>query len=161
MFLVFGIETRGNKMEVILLEKNRNMGELGDKVDVKAGFARNYLIPFNKAVPATGANLEEFEARRAELEKQAASLLTDSEARMEKLSALEVTIASKAGDEGKLFGSIGPRDVADAITAAGVDIEKKEVRMPSGPIRQVGQYDIAIQVHTDVSGTVKVVVVEE
>lgn len=148
-------------MEVILLEKNRNLGDLGEKVNVKAGFARNYLIPYSKAVPATGANLEQFEARRAELEKEAAVLLTESEARMEKLSALEVTIASKAGDEGKLFGSIGPRDVADAIVAAGAEIEKKEVRMPAGPIRQTGEYDIAVQVHTDVTGTVKVVVVEE
>lgn len=148
-------------MEVILLEKNRNLGDLGDKVNVKAGFARNYLVPYGKAVPATGANLEQFEARRAELEKQAAVLLTEAEARMEQLSALEVTIASKAGDEGKLFGSIGPRDVADAIAAAGAEIEKKEVRMPAGPIRQTGEYDIAVQVHTDVSGTVKIVVVEE
>ncbi|MBL4608972.1 MAG: 50S ribosomal protein L9 [Pseudomonadales bacterium] len=148
-------------MQVILLEKNRNPGNLGDKVEVKAGFARNFLIPFSKAVPATGANLEEFKVRRVELEKQAAEQLAESEARMEKLSALEVTIASKAGDEGKLFGSIGPRDVTDAIKAAGVDIEKKEVRMPTGPIRQTGVYDITVQVHTDVSGTVKVVVVEE
>ena len=148
-------------MEVILLEKSTNLGDLGDKVNVKAGYARNYLIPFSKAVPATAANLEEFEARRAELEKQASELLSESEARMEKLSTLEVTIVSKAGDEGKLFGSIGPRDVADAINAAGVEVEKKEVRMPTGPIRQTGEYDIVVQVHADVSGVVKVVVVEE
>jgi len=148
-------------MQVILLEKSRNLGNLGDKVNVKAGYARNYLIPFNKAVPATGANLEEFESRRVELEKQAAASLLEAEARMEKLTALEVTIASKAGDEGKLFGSIGPRDVSDAVTAAGVSIEKHEVRMPTGPLRQTGEYDIAVQVHTDVTGTVKIVVVEE
>lgn len=148
-------------MEVILLEKSRNLGNLGDKVNVKSGYARNYLIPFSKAVPATGANLEEFESRRVELEKQAAASLLEAEARMEKLAALEVTIASKAGDEGKLFGSIGPRDVSDAVTAAGVAVEKKEVRMPEGPIRQTGEFDVSIQVHSDVTGTVKIVVVEE
>lgn len=148
-------------MEVILLEKSRNLGNLGDKVNVKSGYARNYLIPFSKAVPATGANLEEFESRRVELEKQAAASLLEAEARMEKLAALEVTIASKAGDEGKLFGSIGPRDVSDAVTAAGVAVEKKEVRMPEGPLRQTGEFDVSIQVHSDVTGTVKVVIVEE
>lgn len=148
-------------MEVILLEKNRNLGQLGDKVNVKAGYARNYLIPFKKAVPATQTNLKEFDARRAELEKQERNLLADAQARMEKLSVLEVTIAAKAGDEGKLFGSIGTRDIAEAITAAGVSIAKKEVRLPTGPIRQTGQYDIDVQVHSDVAGTVKLVVVEE
>lgn len=148
-------------MEVILLEKNRNLGDLGDKVNVKAGYARNYLIPYNKAVPATGTNLEEFEARRAELEKLAADSLSTATSRMEKLAELEVTIAAKAGDEGKLFGSIGPRDIAEAVGSAGVDIEKKEVRMPTGPIRQTGEYDVAVQLHTDVTGTVKVVIVEE
>ena len=148
-------------MEVILLEKNRNLGQLGDKVSVKAGYARNYLIPFKKAVPATQANLKEFDARRAELEKQERNILAEAQARMEKLSVLEVTIAAKAGDEGKLFGSIGTRDIAEAITAAGIAVEKKEVRLPTGPIRQTGQYDIDVQVHSDVSGTVKLVIVEE
>jgi len=148
-------------MEVILLEKNRNLGQLGDKVNVKAGYARNYLIPFKKAVPATQANLKEFDARRAELEKQERNILAEAQARMEKLSVLEVTIAAKAGDEGKLFGSIGTRDIAEAITAAGIAVEKKEVRLPTGPIRQTGQYDIDVQVHSDVAGTVKLVVVEE
>ncbi len=148
-------------MEVILLEKNRNLGQLGDKVNVKAGYARNYLIPFKKAVPATQANLKEFDARRAELEKQERNILAEAQARMEKLSVLEVTIAAKAGDEGKLFGSIGTRDIAEAITAAGIAVEKKEVRLPTGPIRQTGQYDIDVQVHSDVSGTVKLVIVEE
>ena len=148
-------------MEVILLEKNRNLGQLGDKVSVKAGYARNYLIPFKKAVPATQANLKEFDARRAELEKQERNILAEAQARMEKLSVLEVTIAAKAGDEGKLFGSIGTRDIAEAITAAGIAVEKKEVRLPTGPIRQTGQYDIDVQVHSDVAGTVKLVVVEE
>ena len=148
-------------MEVILLEKNRNQGQLGDKVNVKAGYARNYLIPFKKAVPATQTNLKEFDARRAELEKQERNILAEAQARMEKLSVLEVTIAAKAGDEGKLFGSIGTRDIAQAITAAGITVEKKEVRLPTGPIRQTGQYDIDVQVHSDVSGTVKLVIVEE
>jgi large subunit ribosomal protein L9 len=148
-------------MEVILLEKNRNLGQLGDKVSVKAGYARNYLIPFKKAVPATQTNLKEFDARRAELEKQERNILAEAQARMEKLSVLEVTIAAKAGDEGKLFGSIGTRDIAEAITAAGIAVEKKEVRLPTGPIRQTGQYDIDVQVHSDVAGTVKLVVVEE
>ncbi len=148
-------------MEVILLEKNRNLGQLGDKVNVKAGYARNYLIPFKKAVPATQTNLKEFDARRAELEKQERNILAEAQARMEKLSVLEVTIAAKAGDEGKLFGSIGTRDIAEAITAAGIAVEKKEVRLPTGPIRQTGQYDIDVQVHSDVAGTVKLVVVEE
>jgi len=148
-------------MEVILLEKNRNLGQLGDKVNVKAGYARNYLIPFKKAVPATQTNLKEFDARRAELEKQERNILAEAQARMEKLSVLEVTIAAKAGDEGKLFGSIGTRDIAEAITAAGIAVEKKEVRLPTGPIRQTGQYDIDVQVHSDVSGTVKLVIVEE
>lgn len=148
-------------MEVILLEKNRNLGQLGDKVSVKAGYARNYLIPFKKAVPATANNLKEFEARRAELERQERSLLADAQARMEKLALLELTIAAKAGDEGKLFGSIGARDIAEAATAAGYVLEKKEVRLPQGPLRQTGQYEVAVQVHSDVTGTIKLTVVEE
>ncbi|HEX4974924.1 MAG TPA: 50S ribosomal protein L9 [Pseudomonadales bacterium] len=148
-------------MEVILLEKNRNLGQLGDKVSVKAGYARNYLIPFKKAVPATANNLKEFEARRAELERQERSLLADAQARMEKLALLELTIAAKAGDEGKLFGSIGARDIAEAAIAAGYVLEKKEVRLPQGPLRQTGQYEVAVQVHSDVIGTIKLTVVEE
>lgn len=148
-------------MEVILLEKNRNLGQLGDKVSVKAGYARNYLIPFKKAVPATANNLKEFEARRAELERQERSLLADAQARMEKLALLELTIVAKAGDEGKLFGSIGARDIAEAATAAGYVLEKKEVRLPQGPLRQTGQYEVAVQVHSDVVGTIKLTVVEE
>ena len=148
-------------MEVILLEKNRNLGQLGDKVSVKAGYARNYLIPFKKAVPATANNLKEFEARRAELERQERSLLADAQARIEKLALLELTIVAKAGDEGKLFGSIGARDIAEAATAAGYVLEKKEVRLPQGPLRQTGQYEVAVQVHSDVVGTIKLTVVEE
>ena len=122
-------------MEVILLEKVANLGILGDKVKVKAGYGRNFLVPFGKAVSATKANVEAFEARRAEL-----------------------TITAKAGDEGKLFGSIGTRDLADAITAAGVEVAKSEIRMPTGPIRTIGEFDIALQLHTDVAATVKIFV---
>ena len=149
-------------MEVILLEKNRNLGELGDKVNVKAGFGRNYLIPQGKAVPATEANVKHFEERRAELEKAAADKLAAGQARADKIAELgSVTMPAKAGDEGKVFGSIGTRDIADAITAAGVDVAKAEVLMPTGVIRNVGDYDIDLQVHSDVTATIKVSVVPE
>lgn len=147
-------------MEVILLDKIVRLGGLGDKVTVKSGFARNYLIPQGKAVMATKANLEMFEARRAELEAKLAETLASAEARAAQLEGLEkVVIASKSGDEGKLFGSIGTRDVADAITAAGVAVSKSEVRMPEGALRYTGEYDIAVQLHTDVKASVKVEVV--
>lgn len=148
-------------MEVILLEKVENLGNLGDKVTVKPGYGRNYLIPGGKAKPATEANLAEFEARRAELEKAAQEALDAAIARKEAVEKLTVTINSKAGDEGKLFGSIGPVDIADAVKAAGVDVEKKEVRLPEGPLRLLGEYDIDLHLHTDVNATVKVVVAEE
>jgi large subunit ribosomal protein L9 len=149
-------------MEVILLEKVDNLGNLGDKVRVRSGYARNYLVPQGKARFATAENIAEFEARRAELEKAAAETLAAAEARREKLDALEpVTIASKAGGEGKLFGSVGPHDIAEAVTAAGVAVEKREVRMPQGPIRQTGEFDVELHLYTDVNATVKVVVVEE
>ncbi|RRJ82302.1 50S ribosomal protein L9 [Aestuariirhabdus litorea] len=145
-------------MEVILLERISNLGNLGDKVNVKSGYGRNFLIPFGKAVPATASNVAEFEARRAELEKIAAEKRAAAEARAEKLSGLEVTIEAKAGDEGKLFGSIGTRDLADAITAAGVEVDKSEVRLPEGVLRQVGEFEIDLQLHSDVTATVKVIV---
>jgi large subunit ribosomal protein L9 len=149
-------------MEVILLEKVENLGNLGDKVRVRSGYARNYLVPQGKAKFATAENIAEFEARRAELEKAAAETLATAEARRGKLEALEpVTIASKSGGEGKLFGSVGIHDIAEAVTAAGVEVEKREVRMPQGPIRQTGEYDIELHLHTDVNATVKVVVVAE
>ncbi|MCE0557126.1 MULTISPECIES: 50S ribosomal protein L9 [unclassified Motilimonas] len=147
-------------MEIILLDKVANLGTLGDQVSVKAGYARNFLFPQGKAVPANKANTEKFEARRAELEAKIAADLSAAEQRGEKLNALEaVVIASKAGEEGKLFGSIGTRDIADAITAAGVQVVKSEVRLPEGVLRNTGEYDIAIQVHSDVTATVKVSVV--
>ncbi|HCA23494.1 MULTISPECIES: 50S ribosomal protein L9 [Pseudomonadaceae] len=146
-------------MEVILLEKIANLGNLGDKVAVKAGYARNFLLPFGKATPATADNVAAFEARRAELEKIAAEKKAEAEARAAKLADLTVTIAANAGEEGKLFGSIGTRDIADAVTAAGVAIEKSEVRLPDGALRTVGEFDIDVQLHTDVDATVKLVVV--
>lgn len=149
-------------MEVILLDKIAKLGGLGDKVTVKSGYARNYLLPKGKAVFASKANIEHFEARRADLEKKLADELTAAEARAAKVAELgEVTIASKAGDEGKLFGSIGTRDIADAITAAGVEVAKSEVRMPLGTIRETGEFDIAIHLHTDVDTNVKVVVIAQ
>ena len=148
-------------MEVILLEKVGKLGGLGDKVTVKSGFGRNFLMPFGKAVPANEANIAEFEARRAELEKAAAERLATAEALAAKLNDLSITITSKAGDEGKLFGSIGVRDVADAITAAGVEVSKAEVRLPEGPLRNVGDYEIDLQLHSDVIATVNLAVVAE
>ena len=149
-------------MEVILLDKIAKLGGLGDKVTVKSGYARNFLLPKGKAVFASKANVEHFEARRAELEKKLAETLAAAEARAAKLTELaEVTIASKAGDEGKLFGSIGTRDIADAITEAGVAVVKAEVRLPLGSIRETGEFDIVIHVHNDVDATIKVVVIAE
>jgi large subunit ribosomal protein L9 len=148
-------------MEVILLEKVGKLGGLGNKVTVKSGFARNFLIPYGKAVPANAANVAEFEARRAELEKAAADKLAAAESRAAELNEKAVTIASKAGDEGKLFGSIGVRDIADAVTAAGVEVSKSEVRLPEGPLRAVGDYEIDIQLHSDVTATINLTVVAE
>jgi len=148
-------------MEVILLEKVANLGSLGDKVKVKAGYGRNFLLPYGKAVAATADNLKAFEARRAELEKAAAEKLDAAKARAEALEGASFTISSKAGDEGKLFGSIGVRDIADAITAGGTEVEKSEVRLPEGPLRATGEYDIELQLHSDVTVEIKLVVVAE
>jgi len=148
-------------MEIILLERVGKLGNLGDKVTVKAGYGRNFLIPFGKAVPATKANVADFEARRAELEKAAAEKLAAAEARAEKINGFTLNIAANAGDEGKLFGSIGPRDIAEAVTEAGVEASKSEVRMPEGPIRTVGEFEIDVQLHSDVTATLKVTVVAE
>ncbi|CAI3792856.1 MULTISPECIES: 50S ribosomal protein L9 [Rheinheimera] len=149
-------------MEIILLDKVANLGGLGDNVTVKSGYARNFLFPQGKAVPATKANIEKFEQRRAELEAKLAETLATSQARAEKIAALaEVTVASKAGDEGKLFGSVGTRDIADAITAAGVAVTKAEVKLPNGTIRETGEFNIALQLHAEVTATIKVVVVAE
>lgn len=148
-------------MNVILLEKVGKLGNLGDQVTVKAGFGRNFLIPYGKAVPATKENIASFEARRAELEAAAADKKTSAEGRAKLLAELQVTIPANAGDEGKLFGSIGTRDIAQAISAAGVEIAKSEVRLPEGVIREVGEYEIAIQLHSDISQDVKISVVAQ
>lgn len=148
-------------MQVILLEKIGRLGNLGDKVNVKPGYGRNYLIPFGKAVAATKENVEEFERRRAELEAAAAGRRSEAEARAARLVDLVVTIAANAGDEGKLFGSIGTRDIAEAITAAGVEVHKSEVRLPDGVIRETGEFDVDIQVHSDILQAIKVKVVPE
>ncbi|GIU07126.1 50S ribosomal protein L9 [Shewanella sp. c952] len=149
-------------MNVILLDKIANLGNLGDQVSVKAGYARNFLLPQGKAVVANAANTEVFEARRAELETKLAEELAAASARAEKITALEaVVIASKAGDEGKLFGSIGNRDVADAVTAAGVELAKSEVRLPLGALRNTGDFEVEVQLHTEVKAIVKLSVVAE
>ena len=149
-------------MEVILLENIGSLGDLGDKVDVKAGVGRNYLIPQGQAVPATADNIAQFEARRAELEAAAAETLAAAEARGEAINGLGlITIPANAGEEGKLFGSIGTRDIADAVTAAGVEIDKSEVRLPEGALRELGEYEVAVQVHGDVTAMVAIAVVPE
>lgn len=148
-------------MEVILLDNIGKLGGLGDKVTVKPGYGRNYLVPYGLAVPATKENVEAFEAQRAELEAQAAERKAIAEARAAQLAEIELSLVAKSGDEGKLFGSIGPRDLADALVQAGIDVAKSEVRMPEGPIRQTGEYDIDLNLHADVIATVRVVVVAE
>ena len=146
-------------MQVILLDKIAKLGGLGDQVAVKAGYARNYLIPQGKAVMATKANIESFDARRAELEAKLAAGKAAAEERAAKLGELAaVVIASKSGDEGKLFGSIGTRDVAEAITAAGVAVAKSEVRM-GNVLRNTGDYEVVVQLHADVKATVQIQVV--
>ncbi|NLO80012.1 MAG: 50S ribosomal protein L9 [Xanthomonadaceae bacterium] len=148
-------------MEVILLEKVENLGNLGDLVKVKPGYARNYLLPKGKAKRATPENIAEFEARRAELERLAAEALAAAQNRKAQLEGLEVTIPVKAGEEGRLFGSIGTADIAEAITKAGVEVKRQEVRMPEGPIRVIGEYEITLHLHSDVDAVVKVNVVNE
>jgi large subunit ribosomal protein L9 len=148
-------------MDIILLEKIANLGNLGDKVSVRPGYGRNYLIPQGKAVAATAAKLEEFERRRADLEKKAADSVAAAAARAEGIAQVSVTIAQRAGDEGRLYGSVGTKDIADAALAAGVEIAKGEVRLPSGPIRHTGDYEIAIHLHSDVIAKLQVHVVPE
>lgn len=148
-------------MEVILLDKVGKLGTVGDKVNVKSGFGRNYLLPQGKAIPATAANLVEFEARRAELEAAAAENKAEAEKRAASLEDLKVVIPANAGDEGKLFGSIGARDIAEAITAAGVEVSKSEVKLPEGTLRELGEYEISIQLHVEVAQVVQLIVEAE
>ncbi len=147
-------------MEVILLDKVENLGNLGDKVSVKSGFGRNYLLPQGKATMATPENIKVFEARRAELEKAAADRLAAAQSRAAKLNELEISITANAGDEGKLFGSIGTHDIAEVLTNnAGIEVHKSEIRMPNGTIRHVGEYNIDLHLHSDVNATIKLIVV--
>jgi large subunit ribosomal protein L9 len=148
-------------MEVILLEKTANLGNLGDKVTIKNGYGRNFLIPQGKAVAATPDKIREFEERRAELERLSAEKLATAQTRGEALSKLSIVITHKSGDEGRLFGSVGTHDIADAITVAGVKVEKHEVRLPRGVIRQIGDYDIDINLHADVVVTIQIKIAAE
>jgi large subunit ribosomal protein L9 len=148
-------------MQLILLQKVVNLGGLGDKVTVKPGYGRNYLIPYGKAVPATAANLAAFEAKRAEYEAKNAATLSSAEARKAALEGAEVTIAANASTEGKLFGSVGTRDIAEALTKAGNKVEKSEVVMGEGPIRRTGEFEVTVHLHADVETKVKVIVVPE
>lgn len=149
-------------MEVILLEKLRNLGSLGDKVKVKPGFARNFLIPQGKAVYANKENLAKFEQRRAELEKMAQEKYQQALVRQQQINALgPVTIKAKAGEEGKLFGSIGTRDIVEAIHQAGVEIEKREIDLPEGALRQLGEYELTIELDSDITAKIKLIVVAD
>lgn len=138
-------------MKVILLEKIDNLGTIGDTVKVKPGYGRNFLLPQGKATLATPANLEKFEAMRAELEQKSADELIRAQARAEQIKALDLTVSAKAGSEGKLFGSIGTFDIAEACAAAGVEVERSEIRLPDGPLRTVGEHEIDVHLHTDVT----------
>jgi large subunit ribosomal protein L9 len=148
-------------MELILLEKVRNLGNLGDKVNVKPGYGRNYLLPQGKAVPVTADNLAAFEKRRAEYEAKANKLLADAEARKAKLADVAITIAAHASPEGKLYGSVGPREISEALQAIGHEVHKGEVIQGEGPIRHIGEYEVVISLHADVQTSVKVTVVGE
>jgi large subunit ribosomal protein L9 len=148
-------------MDVILLEKVHNLGNLGERVRVKPGFGRNYLIPQKKAVAATAANIAAFEARRAELERAQADALGRAQARAAQVADMAVTIRARAGSEGKLFGSVGTVDIAEAVTAAGAEIERREVRLPGGPLRELGAHRIDLHLHADVTVAITVHIVPE
>jgi large subunit ribosomal protein L9 len=148
-------------MEVILLEKIANLGNLGDKVTIKSGYGRNYLVPQGKAVAATAKKIAEFEARRAELEKAAAEKLSAAQKLGNELSKLQIVITHKAGDEGRLFGSVGTHNIAEAITEAGIAIEKQQIRLPHGAIRHIGDYPIDINLHSDVVVTLTIKIAAE
>jgi large subunit ribosomal protein L9 len=148
-------------MKLILLQKVVNLGGLGDLVDVKPGYGRNFLVPFGKAVPATATNIASFEAKRAEYEAKANAILADAQARKDKLEGASVTIPANASTEGKLFGSVGPRDIAEAFTAAGHKLDKSEVVMGEGALRRTGEFDIEVRLHADVHTTVKVLIEAE
>ena len=148
-------------MQLILLQKVVNLGNLGDKVEVKPGYGRNFLVPQGKAVPATAANVAEFEAKRAEYEAKAHAMLGDAEGRRGKLEGASVTIHANASTEGKLYGSVGPRDIAEALTKAGLPVNKSEVVMGEGAIRNIGEFEVIVHLHADVETPVKVIVAPE
>jgi large subunit ribosomal protein L9 len=148
-------------MEVILLEKTKNLGQLGDLVNVKGGYARNYLLPYGKAVSATKKNREKFETRRVELEKAAIQKLETAQQRAVAISDLTITITARAGEQNKLYGSVGPREIADAISAQKITVTKNEILMPNGPIHHLGEHDVKLQLHSDVELTIKVTVSPE
>ena len=148
-------------MQVILLEKVGKLGTIGDKVNVKAGYGRNYLIPNGKAVFATDANIAEFDSRRAELETVAAETLAAAQARAARLEDVAITIEANAGEEGKLFGSVGTDAIAEALAETGAEVVKSEVRLPEGVLRELGEYEIDIQLHAEVTVAVKLAVVAQ
>ena len=148
-------------MDVILLQKVANLGGIGDRVKVKSGYGRNYLLPSGRATLATAANVARFEARRTELEKLASDELQSAQQRAESLRDFRLTITAKAGTEGKLFGSIGTNDIAEGASAAGHKLSRSEVRLPNGPLRTVGEHQVAVHLHTDVEVTLTVIIVAE
>lgn len=145
-------------MELILLEKVQKLGDLGDKVKVRPGYGRNYLVPSGKAVPATKENIAAFEARREELEKAAYARLSTAEERCQALEGFEIVLTANASEEGKLYGSIGPREISDAVSARGIELSKAEVIMGEGPIRYTGEHDVLLHLHADVETEIKVTV---
>ncbi|WP_202842159.1 50S ribosomal protein L9 [Luteimonas saliphila] len=148
-------------MELILLQRVTNLGALGDKVSVKPGYGRNFLVPQGKAVPATAANLAEFEAKRADYEAKAQAIADEAQSRLAKLEGASVTLYANASTEGKLYGSVGPRDIAEALTKAGMPVNKSEVVMGEGPLRNTGEFEVVVHLHADAEATVKVVVEPE
>ncbi|SNT69498.1 50S ribosomal protein L9 [Psychrobacter sp. LV10R520-6] len=148
-------------MQVILLQRIVNLGKLGETVDVKPGYGRNFLIPHGKALPATAVNIEKFEARRAELEAEEAVELNAAQERADALTDVNVIMRAKSGDEGKLFGSIGTRDIAEALTNSGLEVDRSEVKLPEGALRQVGEYNVDIQLHHDVIASILVTILSE
>jgi large subunit ribosomal protein L9 len=148
-------------MKLVLLQKVKNLGGLGDTVSVKPGYGRNFLVPTGRAVPATASNVAEFEARRAEYEAKANTILAGAETRKASLEGASITVKANASPEGKLFGSVGPRDIAEAFSAAGHPLEKSEVIMGEGPLRHTGEFDVPVHLHADVHTTVKVNIVAE
>ena len=148
-------------MNVILLDNVENLGGIGDMVTVKAGYGRNFLLPHGKAALATKDNIAEFEARRAELEKAAGEELTAAKAREELIQGMELVLSANVGTEGKLFGSVGPIDITEAFSKVGVDVQRSEIRMPDGPIHEVGEFTVGVHLHTEINVEITVKVVAE